>query len=234
MRLDKFLSNLKYGSRKDVTKFVKDGYVSVNGTVVNDASMNINEEQDNVMIGQDKVYYKKNLTLMMNKPSGVISASSDTLHDTITDLLDEPYFRFDLNIAGRLDIDSEGLLILSTDGDLIHRIISPSNQIKKTYYVKLKEELANFQILETGVEIRDGKSQPFMTLPAHVEKISAFEAYITIIEGKFHQVKRMFEAIGNEVTYLKRIQIGGLKLDDELPLGKVKELTKAEIDAIFS
>lgn len=234
MRLDKFLSNLKYGSRKDVTKFIKDGFVKINGTMIKDASFNIDEEQDIVTIGNDQVFYKKHLTLMMNKPAGVVSASSDALHDTISDLLDEPYFRFDLHTAGRLDIDSEGLLILSNDGELIHKIISPSNQIKKTYYVQLKKALENYQILETGVEILDGKSQPFMTMPALIEKISPVEVRITIMEGKFHQVKRMFEAIDNEVIYLKRIQIGGLKLDDQLSPGEVKELTQAEIDAIFS
>jgi len=234
MRLDKFLANLKYGSRKDVSKFVKDGFVLVNGVTIKDPSMNIDEVKDRVSIGNDVVFYKKNLTLMMNKPMGVISASSDTLHETISDLLGEPYFRFDLHTAGRLDIDSEGLLILSTDGDLIHRIISPTHQIKKTYYVKLRDELSNYHVLEQGVEISDGKNQKFITAPATIQVISSHEAKMTITEGKFHQVKRMFEFIGNEVTYLKRVQIGGLILDETLELGQVKELSEAEIDSIFA
>lgn len=233
MRLDRFLANLKYGSRKDIARWAKDGKISVNRVVVKDSSKNIDEEHDEVQVGDDIVYYKKNVTLMLNKPSGVITATTDSLHHTVMDLLEEPYFRFDLKIAGRLDIDTEGFLLLSTSGELIHRIISPSHHVKKKYYVVCKYNITHIESLEEGLSILDGRNQLFQTLPATIELLNDKEAYITIEEGKFHQVKRMFEAVDNEVIYLKRVSIGGLILDESLELGEYRELTNEEIEAIF-
>ncbi len=231
MRLDKYLANLKYGSRKDVSKLVRTGVVTVNGETVKDASININE-LDVVTVFEEEVYYKQIVTLMLNKPSGVVCANSDSMHETVIDLLEEKYKRFDFGIAGRLDIDTEGLVILTTDGDLLHKIITPKKNVMKKYYVELRNKLENYSILETGVEIMDGKNKPFITKDAIVEKISDNSCYISISEGKYHQVKRMFLHIGNEVTYLKRISIGNLVLDDNLEFGEYKEIV-ISMESIF-
>ncbi len=223
MRLDKYLANLKYGTRKDVSKLVRTGVVTVNGETVKNASININDS-DVVTVFEEEVFYKQIVTIMLNKPSGVVCANRDSMHQTVIDLLEEKYQRFDFGIAGRLDIDTEGLVLLTTDGDLLHKIITPKKNVMKKYYVELRDKLENYEILETGVEIMDGKNNPFMTKDAVVEKLSDNSCYISISEGKYHQVKRMFLYIGNEVTYLKRIAIGNLELDNELENGDYKEI----------
>ncbi len=223
MRLDKYLANLKYGSRKDVSKLVRSGVVTVNGEIVKNASININE-LDKISVFDEEVYFKQIVTIMLNKPSGVVCANKDNMHTTVIDLLEDKYQRFDFGIAGRLDIDTEGLVILTTDGDLLHKIITPKKNVMKKYYVKLRDKLDDYHILEQGVEIMDGKNKPFITKDAIVEKIDDNSCYISISEGKYHQVKRMFLYIGNEVTYLKRISIGNLELDSELEIGEYKEI----------
>ncbi len=225
MRLDKYLANLKYGSRKDVSKLVRTGVVTVNGETVKNASMDIKGE-DIVTVFEEEVYYKQIVTLMLNKPAGYISANSDSMHETVIDLLEEKYQRFDFSIAGRLDLDTVGLVLLSTDGDLVHKIISPKKDIKKKYYVELRDNLTDdYKILENGVEILDGRNNPFITKDAVVEKLSDNTCNIEISEGKYHQVKRMFKHIGNEVTYLKRVSIGNVVLDEELEEGEYKEIS---------
>ncbi len=224
MRLDKYLANLKYGTRKDVSKLVRSGVVTVNGEVIKNASININES-DLVTVFDEEVYFKQIVTLMLNKPSGVVCANKDTMHETVIDLLEEKYQRFEFGIAGRLDIDTEGLVILTTDGDLLHRIITPKKNIMKKYYVELRDKLVDYEVLENGVEIMDGKNNLFVTKDAIVEPIGDKSCYISISEGKYHQVKRMFLHIGNEVTYLKRVSIGSLVLDSELEEGCYKEIS---------
>ncbi len=224
MRLDKYLANLKYGTRKDVSKLVRTGVVTVNGEIIKNASMNINEV-DIVTVFGEKVYFKQIVTIMLNKPGGVVCANRDSMHDTVIDLLEEKYQRFDFGIAGRLDIDTEGLVVLTTDGDLLHKIITPKKNVMKKYYVELRDRLESYEVLETGIEIMDGKNKPFLTKDAIIEKLSDSSCYISISEGKYHQVKRMFHYIGNEVTYLKRISIGNLTLDENLEIGDYKEIT---------
>lgn len=233
MRIDKFLSNLKFGTRKEVKEQIKNGIVSVNGILVKDGSENINPETDLVYFDQEEIYYKNPITLMMNKPAGVVSANTDAFDQTVMDLLPEKYQRFDFNIAGRLDKDTEGMLILTTDGALLHKIISPNKEVYKSYYVKLDSPITSLKKLEEGVTINDGKDQPYLTKPAYSEIIDETTCILRISEGKFHQVKRMFESVGLNVVYLKRTAIGSLKLDSSLGLGEVTELSEKDILKIF-
>lgn len=229
MRLDKLLGNLKYGSRSDIKEAVKDGRVTVDGTAVADPGLDVNPETSAIDFDGTPVVYKKWVYLMMNKPNGVVSANEDATYPTAVGLLRHPYDRFDVSICGRLDLDTEGLLVLTNDGDVLHRIISPKAEVFKTYEVELKFPLRDFAALTQGVRIRDGKEQYYTTLPAHIEPTGERTCRIRICEGKFHQVKRMFEAIGNEVVALRRTAIGGLVLDPTLPPGSYRELSYEEV-----
>jgi 16S rRNA pseudouridine516 synthase len=233
MRIDKFLSNLKFGSRKEVRELIKKGYVTINGQVASDFGLDISPALDQIIVGDETVYYKPFITLMMNKPKGVVSANTDPIEKTVIDLIDIPYARFDFNIAGRLDKDTEGLLILTTDGSMLHQIISPNKEVYKTYLVELRDPLSRIEELEKGVTIKDGKNMDFLTKPCFIHPIDETKTTIKILEGKFHQVKRMFEAVGNEVIALKRIAVGELQLDETLNPGEVKELSQIDITNIF-
>ena len=224
MRLDKFLANLKYGSRNDIKKMCKNKIVRVNDKVITSSDTNINPEIDKVYINDIEVFYKENITLIMNKPSGYICSNVDELYPSLLKLLDSKYSRFDFSFAGRLDADTEGLVVMSTDGTLIHRITSPSKELYKTYYVKTKVEIKNEKRLESPLKLLDGKNEEYVTKNAKVTKISDYELYLSICEGKFHQVKRMLKAIGNEVVYLKRVKIGNLELPSDLRLGECMEI----------
>ncbi len=229
MRLDKFLSNLKYGSRNEIKKLCKKGLILVNGVVIKNSDIDINPTVDVVTVEMTEVFYKDNITLIMNKPAGYICSNVDEKYPSVLRLLDSKYARFDFNIAGRLDVDTEGLIILSTDGELIHKITSPNKDMYKTYYVKTKYKLENELMLEEPVKLLDGKGEEYITKGAKVAKISDFELYLSIAEGKFHQVKRMLVFIDNEVVYLKRIKIGNLSLPSDLALGEYKEINENEI-----
>ena len=228
MRLDKLLSNLKYGSRSDIKKYVKEKRVFVNGEAAKDSGMDINIGKDVITFDSLEVFCKENIYLMLNKPKGYICANRDGLHKTVLDLIGEPYSRYDLIIVGRLDIDTEGLLLLTNDGMWAHNIISPKNEHYKKYYVRLRDKLANYEALLTGVTILDGENKPYLTKKAFIEPLGQNECYISICEGKFHQVKRMFEYINNEVVYLKRVSIANLELGD-LQLGEYKEINKDDV-----
>lgn len=234
MRIDKMLANLKYGSRNDIKNLAKSHRITVNHQKITDVSMTIDPNKDEVLIDDQIVFYKDNLYLMMNKPKGIICASSDALYPTYLSLLDEPFNRFDLNVCGRLDVDTEGLLILTTDGDFLHKVISPKTDIDKTYFVTLKHPLKGYQIFEKGVTIKDGAEKPYLTKPAKIFDVTEYSCRIAISEGKFHQVKRMFETIGNEVIDLKREKIGMLELDSSLLPGDYKELTEADLSLILN
>ena len=234
MRLDKLLSNLKYGSRKEVGSLIKQGFVWRNGEVLNDPGANVDPIQDEIRIGEDLVFYRDQVVLMMNKPRGVVSANADSREETVIDLLEEKYWRLDLNIAGRLDKDTEGLLLLTNSGLLLHEIISPKKDVFKTYLTTLRDPIGDLSRLEKGVEILDGKNQAFTTKPAHVEVIDKTHVRLSIQEGKYHQVRRMFEVLGNEVLELKREQIGSLALDPQLKPGEARELTDKEVSLLFS
>ncbi len=228
MRLDRFLSNSGKGSRKEIKELLKSGVVSVNGTAVKKADIHIDEKSDTICIGNVPIIYKPFIYLMLNKPSGYVSAVYDKHLPVVTELVDEKYSHYDVFPVGRLDIDTEGLLLLTNDGDLCHRLLSPKSHVDKTYFVRNKKPLTENDIktFKDGVTLDDG----YKTMSASLSILQdSCEALLTIQEGKFHQVKRMMQAVGNEVVYLKRVSMGTLELDEKLPLGKIRELTDEEI-----
>ncbi|WP_087972136.1 pseudouridine synthase [Oceanobacillus rekensis] len=230
MRLDKLLSNMGIGSRKDVKMLLKKKQVTVNGTVVKDSSMKVDSDADDIKVKGEIITYQQYIYLMMNKAPGHVSATTDTREKTVIDLLREDVLHFKPFPVGRLDKDTEGLLLLTNDGDLAHQLVSPKKNVGKTYYATIAgfvtdEDVTAFQ---EGVVLEDGyKAKPGELRILQSGDISEIE--VTITEGKFHQVKRMFEAVGKKVTYLKRLSMGDLKLDDTLKLGEYRELTDNEL-----
>ncbi len=229
-RIDKVLANLGYGSRKDIKKFCKDGLVKIDGEIIKDSSVHINPEDSEIIIGNEVVNYREFVYIMMNKPQEVISATEDMKDKTVIDLLDTEYNSFNVFPVGRLDKNTEGLLLLTNDGQLAHQLLSPKKQVPKTYYAKVKGTVTEEDIhkFKEGVFI----DEEYKTLPAELKilksgKISEIE--LTIYEGKFHQVKRMFKTVGKAVIYLKRLSMGTLKLDNSLDLGEYRELTEEEL-----
>lgn len=225
MRLDKFISDCGVGTRSQIKEMIKKSRVSVNGQIIKDPSFKVSEDTS-VLVDGKALTYSEFFYLMMNKPSGVISAVCDKKYKTVTDLLSPEYRNRSPFPVGRLDIDTEGLLIITNDGEFAHRITSPSHHVDKTYFVKTDREIppdATMRFSE-GVYISGG----YKTLPAALDIISPDEAYLTIYEGKFHQVKLMFESIGAKVTYLKRIKIGKLSIDPTLSLGEYRPFLSSE------
>lgn len=233
MRLDKILGNMGYGSRKDLKKLIKYGAVKVDGEIVKKSSINIDPYESIIEINGEQVAYRENIYIMMNKPQNVISATYDNKHKTIIDLLDAKYLPFSPFPMGRLDIDTEGLLIITNDGKLSHEILSPKKHIPKTYYAHVKGKVneKDVEAFKDGVILDDG----YNTLPAQLnirESGDVSKVELTIYEGKFHQVKRMFQVRNKEVIYLKRISMGKLKLDEGLELGEYRELSDEELDIL--
>ncbi|NMB08384.1 MAG: rRNA pseudouridine synthase [Tissierellia bacterium] len=229
-RLDKILSNMGYGSRKDVKKLIKAGRVMINNNIETKNNVKINPYEDLITIDGVKLEYREYIYLMLNKPQGVVSSTEDPVSRTVLDLIDEEYLIFKPHPAGRLDKDTEGLILLTNDGKLSHKLLSPKNRIGKTYYVEVEGFLKESHIdkFKEGIILDDG----YKTLPAKLEIIEGdfySKAKLTITEGKYHQVKRMFKALNMEVLYLKRLSIGNLKLDENLELGEYRELTEEEI-----
>lgn len=233
MRLDKLLSNMGYGTRKDIKKFAKDGIILVDGKMVKDSSQHVDPDLHQIEIDGEKVEYREYVYLMLNKPQGVISATEDLVDRTVVDLLDVKYHHFQVFPVGRLDKDTEGLLLLTNDGKMAHELLSPRKHVPKTYFAVVQgmvteEDVALFK---EGITLDDG----YKTLPSQlVIQSSGQESKIelTIYEGKFHQVKRMFMAVGKKVTYLKRMKMGNLDLDPNLSLGEYRELTSDELDCL--
>ena len=233
MRLDKFLCDAGIGSRKDIKKLIKSGEVRVEGRNSVKPEDHIDPECDKVFFKNTLVSYKEFIYLMMNKPQGYISATFDKRLPTVIDLVPEEFLHYDLFPAGRLDIDTEGLLLLTNDGQLAHNILSPKKHIPKTYYAKISGKVTEEDAIafSKGVII-DGDIK---TKPAQLEILISdeiSEINLTITEGKFHQVKRMFESVGKSVVYLKRIKMNKLPLDESLNLGETRELTETEINLI--
>ncbi len=226
MRLDKFLSDSTDMSRKDIKQLIKKKAVTVNGSVITKPETQV-EEKDTVTVNGQAVLYKRFIYLILNKPSGYVSATEDKKYPVVTDLVPEEYRHFDVFPAGRLDIDTEGLLILTNDGEFVHDITSPKKNVYKRYFARLDKpaEEADISVFAGGMEFKD-----FTAKPARLEICDdSTEAYVEIAEGKFHQVKRMFERVGKTVVYLKRVSIGGLTLPDDLEFGEVKEIDCNEL-----
>ena len=225
MRLDKFLCEMNIGTRSQVKDYIRKGMVTVNGVIAKKSEEKVDENKDEVAFRGEVLRFQQFFYYMLNKPRGVVSATKDNLDRTVVDLLGTD--RRDIFPVGRLDKDTEGLLLLTNDGELAHYLLSPKKHVKKTYLVTIREALSReaVEALEQGVDIGDDKP----TAPAWVELIDDTHIYLTICEGRFHQVKRMLKAVDNEVLALKRVSFGGLNLDEALAPGKYRELTAQEV-----
>lgn len=226
IRLDKFLCEMEIGTRSQVKDMVKKGMVSVDGEVVKKADYKFDETAARVCVNGKELSYQKFYYYMLNKPQGVVSATTDNHDKTVLDLLKGAPGK-DMFPVGRLDKDTEGLLLITNDGELSHNLLSPKKHVDKTYLVETREKVTEDMVLklEQGVDIGEEK----LTLPAKVERKEDKKIELTINEGKFHQVKRMLKAVDNEVVYLKRLSMGSLKLDGTLALGEYRSLTDDEI-----
>ncbi|MDM8292077.1 pseudouridine synthase [Faecalicoccus pleomorphus] len=225
VRLDKFLSHMGYGTRNEVKNIIKNGWVTIEGKTIKKVDFQVKEDQT-VYVDDVPVSYVRYEYYILNKPAGYVSATEDTLHPTVMELI--PSIRNDLYPVGRLDLDTEGLLLVCNDGQLTHELLSPKKHVLKKYYVEFEGTLP-----ENAVEIF---AQPmdlddFITKPAKLEVLDQDKAYLTISEGKFHQVKRMFQKVGCEVSYLKRVSFGPLELKD-LEIGQARALTSKEIELL--
>ncbi len=231
MRLDKFLSETTMESRSQVKKEIRQGMVTVNGIVEKLPEKQIEEKTDCVCLKGKELHYQPFVYFMLNKPAGVVSATEDTLSKTVVELLSREDYRKDIFPAGRLDKDTEGFLLLTNDGELAHRLLSPKKHVDKTYFVRLRDALSEEAgtKLETGVSIGEKKD----TRPAKVERVDTDTILLTIQEGKFHQVKRMLQAVDNQVLYLKRITFGGLSLDEGLSPGEYRALSDEEVKLLY-
>ncbi|MCT2535036.1 rRNA pseudouridine synthase [Aquibacillus koreensis] len=235
MRIDKLLANMGFGSRKEVKTLLKNGAVQKNGDIIKSNSLHVDPEQDVVTVHGERVEYKEFVYLMMNKPPGYVSATEDTRDSTVIDLLEPEDIIFDPFPVGRLDKDTEGLLLITNDGKLAHQLLSPKKNVGKTYYAKIDGRVTEEDVVrfKEGVTLDDG----YVTKPAELSILTRgdfSEIELTITEGKFHQVKRMFEAVGKKVTYLKRLSMGTLDLDPSLELGEYRELTEDEYHYLLS
>ena len=232
-RLDKFLADAGLGTRSEVKRMLKGGLVSVNGATVKDPAVKIDAGSDVIEYRGERVAFEEHRYYMLNKPDGVVSATEDRNEPTVLSLLKDVNTK-DLFPVGRLDKDTEGLLLITDDGELAHKLLSPRYHVDKTYHVTAEGIITDDDIrrLEEGVDI----GEKALTLPAKAEMIGSgqdvSEVLLTIHEGKFHQVKRMFEVIGKPVVHLKRISFGSLKLDEKLAPGEFRRLADEEIKAL--
>lgn len=234
MRLDKYLAEMGVGTRQEVKKQIRQGKAAVNGTVVKAADTKIDETSDEVTISGRNISYVSYEYYMLNKPAGVVSATEDRRDTTVIDLIKEKK-RKDLFPVGRLDKDTEGLLLITNDGDLAHRLLAPKKHVDKVYYAKIDGMVTEEDVKRFAEGIDIGAEEEEMTRPAKLDIMKSAEESeirLTIHEGKFHQVKRMFLAVGKEVTYLKRERMGPLCLDENLKPGEYRLLTEEEIENV--
>lgn len=226
MRLDKFLANMGVGTRSEVKQLLKKGSVKVNQNIVKLPKLHVNPNSDEIMVNDEVVSYIDKVYIMLNKPKGYISATEDEVHPTIIDLIPE-YAHLNIFPVGRLDKDTEGLLLVTNDGQFNHEVMNPNKHVSKTYEVYSKHPITQFDIdkFKSGIELSDGKLKP-----AILKKVDNYVSHVTIYEGKYHQVKRMFHSIENEVLELKRIKIAQLELDHNLNLGSYRLLTQIDFD----
>ena len=226
IRLDKLLADLQAGTRSEVKKIIRKGRVSVDGIIIKNPETKIDGEIQRIYLDGNELNIQKYVYYMLYKPAGYVTATKDNVNQTVMECV-KSVLRKDLFPVGRLDIDTEGLLLITNDGDLAHKLLSPKKHVDKVYYVELdgclnqemKEEF------EKGLDIGEEKQ----TLPASLQIIDEHTAKVTIHEGKYHQIKRMFQTCGLRVTYLKRISMGTLVLDESLQKGEFRELTKEEL-----
>ena len=233
IRLDKFLSEASPYSRRDVRGLVKRGAVAVNGVPAKAPDMKVNENQDVVCVNGEHIIYRKYIYLMMNKPQGYLSATEDDRDPVVIDLLPEEYRHFSPFPVGRLDKDTEGLLLLTNDGQFDHELMSPRKNLFKRYYAELdlpavEEDISAFA---SGMEFKEFTAKPARL---EIDPDDPKKVFVEIAEGKYHQVKRMCERVGKTVIFLKRVAIGPLQLDETLAAGQVRELTQEEYALLMS
>lgn len=231
MRIDKLLANMGYGTRKEIKKAIKDGEVFVNGNLIKDPGTKVDETKDQVSLAGMDVEYREFIYLMLNKPGGYVSSTSDPVNPSVLDLIDPYYYSFNPHLVGRLDLDTTGLLIITNDGDLTHKLTSPKKGVLKYYEAEVRGRVTDKEIkaFKEGLYIA---SEDYTSLPAELEVLTRGEVStvkVGITEGKFHQVKNMFKAVGMEVLELKRLSMGSLKLDEDLEEGDYRELTDEEV-----
>lgn len=229
MRLDKFLCACGFGTRTEVKKLCKQGIVTVDGETVRDQAMQIKPDEHTVAVNGEEIRYRQYVYILLNKPEGVISATGDRWHDTVLDLLEGAYSEHDLFPVGRLDRDTTGLLLLTDDGPLAHELLSPKKHVTKVYEAVLDKPVDDADIAAFAGSIT---LEDFTTKPAELKKLDGNRAEVTLTEGKFHQVKRMFESRGKTVLKLHRRAMGPLTLDEDLQLGDWRELTEEEEEAL--
>ncbi len=229
VRLDKFLCDMELGTRSEVKIYLKKGFVTVDGIIQKSPDFKIDPDTHEIAFQGKVLTYQEFYYYMLHKPAGVITATEDKVQKTVMSLLGEDA-RKDMFPVGRLDKDTEGLLLITNDGELSHALLSPRKHVPKTYFVEVPEKLNLGQIeaLEQGVDIGDDKK----TLPGKIEILDDTHIHLTICEGRYHQVKRMLQAVGSEVLYLKRISFGTLTLDESLEKGSYRALTEEEITAL--
>lgn len=233
IRLDKLLAHSGIGTRKEVKKIIKQGLVLVNGKPARNAGMIVDTALDEIFMGNERINYREVIYIMMNKPKGVVTSTHDPSERTVIDLLPPEITVFNPFPVGRLDKDTEGLLLITNDGELAHRLISPKHKVIKKYYAQIEGMVDenDAKAFEKGIVLKDG----YKTLPARLEIIKAgrvSEVHVYLTEGKYHQIKRMFKALGKQVVYLKRTAMGCLTLDENLKPGEWRELTEEEVDSL--
>lgn len=233
IRIDKYLADCGIGTRSEVKKYIKAKQITVNGELATKPEMKIDENADEVCFKGQPITYEKYVYYLFHKPAGCVTAKQDNVHQTVMDYFPEDIRAKDIAPVGRLDLDTEGLLLLTNDGPLTHHLLSPSHHIPKTYYAVLDKEVPSDAVekFKEGIDIGDDKPTlpaELVILPVRTAGNTIYSAELTIHEGRFHQVKRMFEAVGCTVIYLKRLSMGSLTLGD-LSKSEYRKLTENEI-----
>lgn len=224
MRLDKFISNMTKLSRSEAVERIYHNHVKVGGKIKKDPALKIDPEKDEVYLDNDKIEYEEFVYYVLNKPAGVVSATEDKKYKTVVDLIDTER---EIAPVGRLDIDTEGLMLLTDDGKLAHRLLAPKNHVDKVYYVEVEGQITEDAVKGFKEGLDYGEDKP--SKPGKLEIITPSSAYVTIHEGKFHQIKRMFAVYDLKVTYLKRIAMGNLTLDEALKPGEYRKICREDI-----
>ena len=235
MRIDKCLADCGLGTRSEVKSLLKAKRITVNGKVVTNGKVQVNPETDEILFDGETIQYEEFVYIMMNKPKGVVSATEDNLHKTVLDLIDPLYFKKGVFPVGRLDIDTHGLLLLTNDGELAQRLLSPKKHVTKIYQARVEGVMTEEDAVafEKGIVLSDGTE----CMPARLDILSTTQdesiVQIHLKEGKFHQVKRMVKACGKTVVDLQRLTMGPLKFDESLALGESRPLTEEELESLM-
>lgn len=232
LRLDKYLCDMGIGTRSEVKGYLKKGRITVNGTTIKSPDLKVNRNEDKIQFDGQNLTYQKYEYYMLNKPAGVVSATIDNVNKTVVELI-KTSRRKDLFPVGRLDKDTEGLLLITNNGELAHHLLSPRRHVKKVYFARIRGEVTieDVEMFSKGIALEED----FTTLPGKLKILESGETSqvkVTIFEGKFHQIKRMFQKTGKEVIYLKRLSMGALILDKTLKSGEYRSLTEEEINLL--